>query len=113
MRFLTSLTCVALGAALLVASAAAAESVSANWQKHCVSCHGIDGKGKTKMGQRLKITDLSDPARQAEFTDADAVNAVKNGKKDPSGKTTMKAIEGLSDEEIDALVAYVRALAGR
>ena len=111
MRFLTPLTCLALGVALLVSGATAAESAAANWQKHCVTCHGVDGKGKTKMGQRLKITDLSDAARQKEFTDADAVSAVKNGKKDPNGKTTMKAIEGLSDGEITELVALVRALA--
>ncbi len=103
----------ALGASLYLAAATAAEPVAANWQKHCVSCHGVDGKGKTKMGQRLKITDLTDAARQREFTDADAIKAIKHGIKDESGKTTMKAVEGLADEEIDALVAFVRTLAQR
>lgn len=111
MRSIPSLTCAALVGALLISGAAAAETVSANWQKHCVTCHGVDGKGKTKMGQRLKITDLTDAARQAEFTDADAVNAVKHGIKDANGKTTMKAVEGLSEAEIDELVAFVRTLA--
>lgn len=113
MRFPLQLTLAALGGALLFSPAFAAETVAANWQKHCVTCHGVDGKGKTKMGQRLKITDLTDPARQAEFSDADIVSAVKHGLKDANGKTTMKAIEGLADEEIDALAAYVRTLAPR
>jgi mono/diheme cytochrome c family protein len=37
---------------------------------------------------------------------------VKDGLKDPAGKTRMKAIEGLSDDEIKALVQYVRGLKG-
>lgn len=116
MRFITPLTFAALGGALLFPAATAAESAesaAANWQKHCVSCHGADGRGKTRMGQRLKITDLTEPARQAEFTDAAAASAIRDGLKDESGKTTMKAVEGLSTEEIDALVAYVRSLAKR
>jgi len=35
---------------------------------------------------------------------------VKEGVKSESGKTTMKAIEGLADDEINALVAHVRTL---
>lgn len=102
---------VALGGTLFCSGAVTA--AEDNWQKHCVSCHGSDGKGKTKMGQRLKITDLTDPARQAEFTDDDAFRAVQQGIKDANGKTTMKAVEGLTDEEITALVAFVRTLAPR
>jgi cytochrome c551/c552 len=47
---------------------------------------------------------------QAQFTDADAFKAVKEGLKDKDGKMRMKAIEGLSDDDITALVQYVRGL---
>lgn len=96
--------------ALATAASLAAADVAANWENHCTSCHGPDGKGETKMGKKLKIKDLTDAAYQATFTDADAVKAVKEGVKNETGKTTMKAIEGLADDEINALVAHVRTL---
>jgi len=48
-------------AAVLSASAADANQ---NWTDHCATCHGADGKGQTKMGQRLGVKDFTD-ARKA------------------------------------------------
>ena len=48
---------------------------------------------------------------QAKFTDADAIKAMKEGVKDKDGKLSMKPIEGLTDDEIKALVPVVRAFA--
>ena len=95
---------------LLGAVATAAADVAANWENNCISCHGPDGRGDTKTGKKLKIKDLTDPAFQASFTDEDAVKAIKEGVKDKNGKTTMKPIEDLPNEEIKALVAHVRTL---
>jgi mono/diheme cytochrome c family protein len=62
------------------------------------------------MGKMLNAMDLTDPKKQASFTDAKATTAIKDGVKQ-NGKTTMKAFGGkLSDDEIKALVAYVRTL---
>ena len=83
---------------------------AANWKDQCVKCHGESGKGDTKMGKKLIISDLSDAKVQATFTDEEAFNAMKQGLADDKGKTTMKAIEGLSADEMKALVPYVRAL---
>jgi mono/diheme cytochrome c family protein len=81
-----------------------------NWANNCAQCHGPDGKANTKMGKTLNAKDLTDPKVQAEFTDAKATQSIKEGVKQ-NGKTTMKAFAGkLSDEEIKALVAYVRTL---
>jgi cytochrome c6 len=88
--------------------AAYAASALMNYDDNCSKCHGADGKGNTKMGKKLSIRDLSDAKVQAEFTDEQAVKTVKEGLKDKTGKTTMKAIEGLSDDDIKAVVAYVR-----
>lgn len=110
MKFDAKLPMAALAASLLIAIAPATGAASPAWEKHCVSCHGVDGKGKTRMGQRLKIRDLADAARQAEFSDGEAFNAVRHGLKDANGRTVMKPIEDLTDGEIDDLVAFVRTL---
>jgi len=87
-----------------------AADVQENWDKNCAACHGKDGTGQTAMGKKLKIKDYTDAAAQSEFTDEQAVNAIKDGIKE-DGKTRMKAFgEKLSDEEIQALVAHVRSL---
>ncbi|MEY4940155.1 MAG: hypothetical protein RIQ93_1890 [Verrucomicrobiota bacterium] len=97
----------ALASSALTASGA---EVAANWTEHCAKCHGEDGKGNTKSGRKLEISDLTDAKVQAKFTDEEAIKAVKEGVKDKAGKMAMKPIEGLSDPEINALVAMVRTL---
>ncbi len=91
-------------------SAAWAADAKSNWDDNCAKCHGADGKGDTKMGKHLQIGDFTDAKVQTGFTDDQAFKAVKEGVKDQDGKTRMKAIEGLSDDEITALVKYVRGL---
>jgi cytochrome c553 len=93
--------------AVMVASAADAKE---NWDKQCAKCHGPDGKGQTKMGQKLSIKDLTDAKVQDAFKDEDAFKTIKEGRKDKEGKTLMKAAEGLSDDDIKALVKHVRTL---
>lgn len=88
-----------------------AADVLTNWKEHCAKCHGDDGVGNTKMGRKLSIRDLSDPAVQAKFTDEEALKAMNDGVKDKAGKVTMKPIEGLAPAEMPELVKYVRGLA--
>jgi len=87
-----------------------AADVKENWEKTCTKCHGPDGQGKTKMGEKLAIKDLTDAKLQAELTDEKAFKAVKEGIKDSEGKIKMKPAEGLSDDDIKALVKHVRTL---
>ena len=96
------------GAALTVTALGA--DVAANWKEHCAKCHGDTGKGDTKMGRKLSISDLTDPAAQAKFTDEDSVKAMNKGVNAKDGKVLMKPVENLSPEEIKALAAYVRTL---
>lgn len=101
------LTISILSAAPLAVHAADAKT---NWANNCAQCHGPDGKANTKMGKTLNAKDLTDPKVQAEFTDAKATQSIKEGVKQ-NGKTTMKAFGGkLTNDEIKALVAYVRGL---
>ena len=89
-------------------SALTAGDVGALWEKNCQKCHGADGKGNTKMGIKLEIKDLTDAKYQDSFTDEKAFKSIKEGiKKDD--KTKMKPAEGLSDDDIKALVAKCRS----
>jgi cytochrome c553 len=92
-------------AAAMTASAADAKE---NWNKLCKNCHGEDGKGQTAIGKKMGIKDYSDPKVQAALTDDAAFKAIKEGYKNADGKPVMKPIEGLSDEDIKALVAHIR-----
>jgi len=97
---------------LLVASALSVRAADpkALWDANCVQCHGKAGNADTKMGKILNAKDLTDPKVQTAFTDAKATQSIKEGVKE-NGKTTMKAFGGkLTDDEIKALVAYVRTL---
>ena len=105
----TILIIAAISFVTLAFSASAADPKT-NWANNCAQCHGPTGKGDTKMGKMLGAMDLTAAKKQASFTDAQATAAIKDGVKQ-GGKTTMKAFAGkLTDDEIKALVAYVRTL---
>ena len=106
MKKILFLTVAITSTTLLPASAGDAKE---NYDKSCAKCHGADGKGQTKMGQKLGIKDLTDAKVQGDFTDEAAFKAIKEGLKDKEGKTLMKAAEGMSDDDIKALVKYTRS----
>ena len=95
-----------------VPTAVAAPTAQENYGKHCVSCHGRDGKAQTRLGKRSGAKDLTDKERMAKLTDEDAFKTIKNGRKNSKGEDAMDAFAGdLSDKEITELVAFVRTLA--
>lgn len=101
---------IALGLSMFVVPAfvAGAADAKTTYDKDCAKCHGKDGKGDTKMGQKLGAKDYTDPKVQAALTDEAAFKATKEGYKDKDGKVIMKPSEGLSDADIKAVVAYMR-----
>jgi cytochrome c553 len=102
----TIAACLALGTASLCAA-----DVKENWEKHCGSCHGKDGKGQTKAGKLASVKDFTDPKYQESFTDEQAYRQIKEGMKDKAGKEKMKPFgDKLTEEEIKALVAFIREL---
>jgi len=100
-----------LGLAIMAMAAWSARAGDAKtaYEEGCAKCHGADGKGQTKMGQKLGSKDYTDAKVQADLTDAAATKAIKEGFKDKDGKILMKPSEGLSDDDIKGLVAYMRA----
>lgn len=99
-----------LTAVLLCAAMAQAADGKAVWEKSCAKCHGKEGKGDTKMGQKLGAKDYTDAKVQAELKDEAAIKAVKEGLKDKDGKVLMKPAEDLTDADIKAVVGYLRTL---
>jgi cytochrome c553 len=102
--------CIIVAAAIsaLAAWTAQAEDGKALFEKECSKCHGKDGKGQTVMGKKLGAKDYTDAKVQEELKDDAAVKAIKEGlKKDD--KTLMKPAEGLTDDQIKDLVAYMRS----
>jgi cytochrome c553 len=92
----------------LSGAAFAEDSVADIWKAKCKSCHGEDGKAKTKMGEKEKIPDLSNAAWQKRHTDDQLKDAITNGSKE---NAKMKAFKDkLTPEQIDALVKHVRSL---
>jgi mono/diheme cytochrome c family protein len=101
---------IVIGVALLIVGAVSVRAADAkeNWEKNCTKCHGADGKGKTKMGEKLAVKDYTDAKVQADLKDDAMTKAIKDGVKDGE-KTKMKGFgDVLSDDEVKALVKFVR-----
>jgi mono/diheme cytochrome c family protein len=82
-----------------------ARSAAGLYEKHCASCHGKDGRAKTFKGKLKNARDLTDGAWQDDASDERIFNSIMNGKR------KMPAFsKKLSEQEINALVSYVRAL---
>ena len=102
---ITSLITASLMMAAAAASAADGKSL---FDTNCAKCHGADGKGDTKMGQKAGCKDFTDAKYLAALTDAKMTAAIKDGLKE-GDKTKMKAFSDLSGDDIKALVAFVKA----
>lgn len=76
------------------------------YTEHCAKCHGADGKGDTKMGQKLGARDYTDASVQAAFTDEQAAKSIKEGMK--KGDKTLMRPSDLPDADIKASVEYMR-----
>ncbi len=77
------------------------------FENECQKCHERDGKG-TKRGRKLGVPNFADAKWQTSVTDEQLIKSITNGKKKmPAQK------HKLSQEEIKALVKYVRILASK
>jgi mono/diheme cytochrome c family protein len=105
MKKLFMLSIAAMALAALTASAGDAKAI---YEQSCAKCHGADGKGDTKIGQKLGVKDYSTAAVQDALKDDVAFKSIKEGLKGADGSNKMKPAEGISDDDIKALVAYMR-----
>ena len=85
-----------------------ARPASQLYRRHCVSCHGNDGKAKTSKGKFSHARDLSDPQWQAEVSDERIFNSIMNGR---HVRGNMPAFSNkLNEQEANSLVDFVRRL---
>jgi cytochrome c553 len=98
--------------ALSVPTLAADPAVIASYTKHCASCHGKDGTGKTTMGKKLSVKDLTDAKVVADIKDDVALKNLKEGVKDSGGKEIKKPFTSkLSEADMKALIEYCKSFA--
>lgn len=71
--------------------------------KKCKTCHGEDGRGNEGMAKLLKTTIAPlDSDKVQSKSDAEIKKTITEG------KDKMKPVKGLSDADIDNVIAYVR-----
>jgi mono/diheme cytochrome c family protein len=98
-----------LALGLATSAAAADAAVVANYTKHCASCHGKDGAGKTTMGRKVGAKDFTDAKVVAEIKDDAALKMLKEGLKDKAGKEIKKPFTGkITEAEMKALIEYCK-----
>jgi cytochrome c6 len=86
---------------LLGAGAVRADDGATLFKQRCASCHGPDGKGKTKMGEKMGVKDLT----AIKASEAEIQKTIADGK--PG--TKMLGYKGkISDADIKALATYVK-----
>lgn len=93
---------------LLSAASARADGTAAIYEKKCATCHGLDGKGRTRMGEKLGIKELAAAAPGGTVLAADVEKVIRDGKGRMPGFK-----EKLSDAEMKDLAAYVASGLGR
>jgi len=89
---------------LLAPAALAQDSGADTYKAKCMMCHGPDGLGNTPAGKLAKIVSYKDPSI-VQKPDADLAAIIKTGKNKMPAFSTK-----LSDDQIGAVVAYIRTL---
>lgn len=74
-----------------------------DYKQHCAKCHGLDGRGRTIMGELSGAPNFTDASWQEGATDKRMNASITHGR---GGMPPFK--DELSAAEVSALVAYVR-----
>ncbi len=82
------------------------------FQRSCLACHTLNGQGDAKLGPDLNI-----PHNPTEYLRADLLRAfIRNPqslRQWPQAKMQGFDTQALSDADLDAVLAYLRHMAGR
>src|SRR5262245_16235037 len=94
-------------------SAANVEAGGKLYQVRCSACHGPDGKSAPPAAQAFtpKPRDHTDGAYMNQLTNEHLVKVIKNGGPSVGKSQIMPAHADLNDQQIEDVIAFVRALA--
>ena len=83
------------------------------YQARCSPCHGPDGKAATPTAQALtpKPRDHTDGAYMNQLSNEHLAKVIKNGGSSVGKSQIMPAHPDLNDQQIEDVIAFVRALA--
>ena len=96
----------AVVAVALVAPPAAAADAATVYKKKCAPCHGKEGE-PNKVFAKQGVRSFKDPDWQKATDDAAVEKSIREGKK---GTMMASFDKQLTDEEVTALVAFIRDL---
>jgi cytochrome c oxidase cbb3-type subunit 3 len=102
-----------IAATALPAAAADVAAAKKEFVRFCSKCHGNEGKGDGPQADALttKPRDFTDCTRMKAISDEMAFTAIKEGGEAVHLSKDMPAWkDGMEDDEIHDLVAYVRSL---
>ncbi len=105
-----------MAAITLPAAAADLGAAKKDFVRFCSKCHGTEGKGDGPQADALttKPRDFTDCARMKALTDDTLFTAIKDGGEAVRLSKDMPAWkDGMDDDEIHGLVAYVRSLCNK
>lgn len=111
------ITAIMMSAGLMLAQgalAADADAGATKFKQLCATCHGASGHGDGPAAVALnpKPRDMTDAAWQASVDDDHIRTVIKNGGAAVGLSPTMTAFgHALSEEDLDNVVAYIRASA--
>ncbi len=110
--FLTAVVVAAAGIFGLTVGDASAQDAKAIYAKECAKCHGDSGAGDGAMGQKLKDkpSDWTKGAGLQGMDDAKLAESIAKGGGAVGKSKAMPAYPKLSDAEVKALVAHVKAM---
>jgi mono/diheme cytochrome c family protein len=77
--------------------------------QNCADCHGVDGRGNTVLEMGQPYADLTDDAWKNGGDDGSIANSIREG----SFGLMPGFQEKLTDQQIEALVAYLKVLRHR
>ena len=92
---------------LTTVSVAAAADGAALYKAQCAKCHGDTGKADTTIGKAMKVPAIVGDANIQKMSDADVAARITGNAKHPP------TVKSLSDDDVKALAAYVKQLAGK
>jgi mono/diheme cytochrome c family protein len=92
---------------LITSSVAWAADGAAVYKAQCAKCHGDTGNADTTVGKAMKVPALAGDANIQKMSESDVAARISGNAKHPP------TVKSLSADDVNAVAAYVKQLAGK